>query len=61
MSGLSGSELQLAYNTLLEVKRTLVYEESEGADPNEPAPGDFEQELDTLLSLLGSRLEGPQV
>ncbi|KAF8237674.1 hypothetical protein L208DRAFT_1421509 [Tricholoma matsutake] len=63
LSGLSGLELQLAYSSLLKLKKTIVYEESEEdseADPNEPAPESFEQQVDTMLSLLGSKLEGPQ-
>jgi hypothetical protein len=64
LSGLSGLELQLAYSSLLKLKKTIVYEESEEdleVDPNEPAPESFEQQVDTMLSLLGSKLEGPQV
>lgn len=62
LSGLSGLELQLAYNSLLKLKSTIVYEESEEeADPNELASEGFEQQVDTMLSLLGSKLEGPQV
>ena len=64
LSGLSGLELQLAYSSLLKLKKTIVYEESEEdseADPNEPAQESFEQQVDTMLSLLGSKLEGPQV
>ncbi|KIJ51002.1 hypothetical protein M422DRAFT_204014 [Sphaerobolus stellatus SS14] len=63
LSGLSSVELLLAYNSLLKLKKSIVYEESEedsGADPNEPAPEGFEQQVNTMLSLLGSRLEGPQ-
>lgn len=60
LSGLSGLELQLAFNSLLKLKRTIMYEESEG-DLNEPAEESFEQQIDTMLSLMGSKLEGPQV
>jgi len=62
LSGLSGLELQLTYNSLLKLKETIVYEESEEEeDPNGPAPEPFEQQVDTMLYLLGSKLEGPQV
>jgi len=60
LSGLSGLELQLAYNSLLKLKESFVYEESE-EDPSEPAPEVFEQRVDAMLSLLGSKLEGPSV
>jgi len=54
-------ELQLAYNSLLKLKKSIVYEESEQeTDPNEPAPEGFEDQVDSMLSLLGSKLEGPQ-
>jgi hypothetical protein len=64
LSGLSELELQLAYSSLLKLKKIIVHEESEEdseADPNEPASESFEQQVDTMLSLLGSKLEGPQV
>jgi hypothetical protein len=62
LSGLSGLELQVAYNSLLKLKKTIVYEESEEEkDPSGSAPEGFEQQVDTMLSLLGSKLEGPQV
>jgi hypothetical protein len=51
-------ELQLAYNSLLKLKKSIVYEESE---EEEDPPEGFEQQVDTMLSLLGSKLEGPQV
>ena len=53
LSGPSGLELQLAYNSLLKLKKSIVYEESEEEG--------FEQQVDTMLSLLGSKVEGPQV
>jgi hypothetical protein len=58
LSGLSGLELQLAYNSLLKLKKSIVYEESE---EEEGPPEGFEQQIDTMLSLLGPKLEGPQV
>ena len=64
LTSLSSAELLPAYNSLLKLKRTIVYEGSEAdseADPNEPAPDGFDQQVDTKLSLLGSRLEGSQV
>ena len=46
------------------MKKTIIYEESEEdseVDLNEPAPESFEQQVDMMLSLLGTKLEGPQV
>jgi hypothetical protein len=54
LTGLSGLELQLAYNSL-KLKKTIVYEESE--EEEGPLEG-FEEQVDTMLSLLGSKLEG---
>ena len=52
ISGLSGLELQLAYNSLLKLKKSIVYEESE----EEGGPLEsFEEQVDTMLSLLGTR------
>ncbi|KAH8994628.1 hypothetical protein EDB92DRAFT_1850465 [Lactarius akahatsu] len=60
--GLSGMELQLAFNSLLRLKRAIEY----GLE-SEPPSGDsnsdvasldgLEQQIDTTLSLLGSKLE----
>ena len=64
LSGLGILELQLAYRSFLKLKKAIVYEKSEDdleIDSNESAPENFEQEVDTMLSLLGSKLEGPQV
>ncbi|KAH9989738.1 hypothetical protein BJV77DRAFT_1069301 [Russula vinacea] len=61
ISSLSGSELQFAYDSLLRLKRTIVNGESKVvADPDEPVPECSEQQVDTILSLLGSKMEGPQ-
>jgi hypothetical protein len=62
LSGLTGMELRVAYNSLLKLKKAIVYEESEEEeDPDAPSPESFEEQVDTMLSLLGSKLEGPQV
>ena len=63
LSGLSGLELKLAYCSLFKLKESIAYEESEDseADLNEPAPEGFEQQIDTMLSQLRSKLVGPQV
>jgi hypothetical protein len=54
LSALSGMELEQAYNSVLKLKKVIAHEASqEKADPNEPAPEDFEQQ--------SSKLEGPQV
>ena len=58
LSGLSRLEVQLAYNSLLKLKKSIAYEEPE---EEEGPPESFEQQVDTMLSLLGSKLEGPQV
>ncbi|KIJ06849.1 hypothetical protein PAXINDRAFT_19947 [Paxillus involutus ATCC 200175] len=61
LSGLTGMELRVAYNSLLKLKKAIVYEESEEEeDPDAPSPESFEEQVDTMLSLLGSKLEGPQ-
>ena len=58
LSGLSGLELQLAYNSLLKLKKSIDYEESE----EEEGPlEDSGQQVDAMLSFLGSELEGLQV
>ena len=52
ISGLSGLELQLAYNSLLKLKKSIVYQASE----EEEGPLEsFEEQVDTMLSLLGTR------
>ena len=62
LSGLTGLELRLAYQSLLKLKKSIVYEESEESEESEEDPPEsFEEQLDRMLSLLGSRLEGPQV
>lgn len=56
LSGLSGLELQIAYDALPKLRTSfaLVDEESESkADPNEPAPEGFEEQVDTMLSMMG--------
>ena len=54
LSGLSGLDLQHAYGSLLKVKKTIVYEESE-------EDSEVDQQVDTVLSLLRSKPEEPQV
>ncbi|KAH8981792.1 hypothetical protein EDB86DRAFT_3130584 [Lactarius hatsudake] len=65
--GPSGMELQLAFNSLLRLKRAIEYEGLESRPLAEPANEDsnsdvasldgLEQQIDTTLSLLGSKLE----
>ncbi|KAH9042966.1 eukaryotic translation initiation factor eIF2A-domain-containing protein [Lactarius deliciosus] len=65
--GPSGMELQLAFNSLLRLKRAIEYEGLESEPHAEPASGDsnsdvaspdgLKQQIDTILSLLGSKLE----
>jgi hypothetical protein len=59
LSGLSGIELRLAYERLLELKKTFLFEESEGTAITDR--DNFEQQVETTLSLMKSRLEDPQV
>ncbi|KAG2336610.1 hypothetical protein BDR05DRAFT_953227 [Suillus weaverae] len=54
---LSGFELRQAYNSLIELKQTAVYEASEEEDPDEEG---FEEQIDTVISLLELKLEGPK-
>jgi hypothetical protein len=56
LSGLSGLKFQLTYNSLLKLKKSIVYEESEEEEEG-PLEG-FEQQVDMMLSLLGLKLEG---
>jgi hypothetical protein len=65
---LSSVELQLAYNSLLRLKGSIAYEESESevdeeseSEAIECAPEGFEWQVDMMLSLLQSKLQGPQV
>ena len=58
LAGIGGVELQLAYNSLLKLKKSFMYDETEEeseVDPNELAPESFEhwQQVDKMLSLLG--------
>ena len=57
LSGLSSLELQLAYNSLLKLKNTFLYEESNDADLDEISPESFEQQIERILSLMKSKLE----
>ena len=62
LSGLTGLELRLAYEHLLKLKKSILYEEvGEDVESIDPAPEGFEQQVDVMLHLLGSKLEGPQV
>lgn len=59
LSSLSGFELRQAYNSLVKLKQFVVYEapeEEEGLDEE-----GFEEQIDMVISLLGSKLEGPKV
>ncbi|KAG2352244.1 hypothetical protein BDR07DRAFT_1498820 [Suillus spraguei] len=60
LSDLKKSTAQLLYNSLLELNETTVNEEFEKENQNDPAPEDIKLVLDTLLSLLGSELKGPE-
>jgi hypothetical protein len=59
LSGLTGLELQLAYDSILKLKKTIVNEGEEEED--EPAAESLGQQVNMMLRVLGSRLEGPQV
>jgi hypothetical protein len=56
LSGLSGLELRFAYERLLELKKTFVFEESEDAVTTDRDSG-FEQQIETTLSLMKLRPE----
>ena len=63
-SGLSGLELRMAYDALRKLRASfaLVDEESESeADTSELTPEGFEEQVDTMLSVMGSKLQEPQV
>lgn len=53
LSGIGRRELQAAYDSLLRLQRSLVYEEAE--EEEGPAPASLEQQLDTarMLSCVG--------
>ncbi|KAG2367112.1 hypothetical protein BDR07DRAFT_1606389, partial [Suillus spraguei] len=57
ISGLGGLGLQLAHDFFLKLKKATVYEASEEQDSDEEG---FEQEIDTTLTLLRSKLEKPE-
>ena len=64
LSGLTGLELQMAFKALLKLKSMITYKESEEVvDLNKPACGPeiFKQQVDMMISMLGEKLEGPQV
>lgn len=59
LSSLSGFELRQAYNSLVKLKQTVVYEAPEEEEgPDEEGP---EEQIDMVISLLESRLGGPKV
>ncbi|KAG2355915.1 hypothetical protein BDR07DRAFT_1492564 [Suillus spraguei] len=57
LSGLGGLEMQLAYGSLLKLKKAIVYKASDEQDEDEEGS---EQEIDTTLILLRSKLERPE-
>ena len=59
--GLSSLELRLAYSSLLKLKNTFLYEESDVTNLDEVLRKGFEQQIERTLSLMKSRLERPQV
>ena len=64
LSGLSGSELLIAYNSLLKLKDTLTYtelEEEELSNTDETPLEGFDEQVDSMTKMLKSRLEGPNV
>jgi hypothetical protein len=65
LSGLSGSELLIAYNSLLKLKDTLAYTEFEEeeipANTNETLLEGFDEQVDSMIEMLKSRLEGLNV
>jgi hypothetical protein len=63
LSGLSSLELQMAFNSLYKLKQCFIYEDisEEETALNKPPVPDLEEEIDKMLFLLGSRLDGPRV
>ncbi|KAH9979063.1 hypothetical protein BGW80DRAFT_1222200 [Lactifluus volemus] len=57
LNGLSGMEAQLAYTSLLKLKKSIIYEQSK---EEEGSLKEFELQVDMMLSILGSKLEGPE-
>lgn len=53
-------DLQHAYAALLQLKQTMAYPRSEKTDADD-APEVFEEQLNIMLSLMRSKLGGPQV
>ncbi|PPQ98006.1 hypothetical protein CVT26_003068 [Gymnopilus dilepis] len=63
LSGLSGLELRMAYEALRRLKSSFVSADEESdseADPDAPALEGFEDQVDAMLTMMGSRLGGPQ-
>jgi hypothetical protein len=58
LSSLSRFELRQAYNSLIKLKQTAVHEAFKEEDPDEEG---FEEQIDTMISLLESKLEGSKV
>jgi len=59
-SGLSGLELQLAYQSLKTLQSTIVFEEQEPSADDDREP-DFAEVVTDLLEMMRARLDGPQV
>ena len=56
--------MQLTYNSLLKLKKSIVYEKEEEEEEEEKEEGPlegFKQQVDIMLFLLGLKLEGHQV
>jgi hypothetical protein len=63
-SGLTGLELLQALKALDTLKKTKIdegFEDTEEEDTNDSAPEDIVEQIDRLLAVLGSKLEGPHV
>ena len=58
-SGLSGLELQLAFQSLKTLQSTIVFEEEPTADDDRKP--DFAEVLTDLLEMMRARLDGSQV
>lgn len=68
VSGLTGLELTIAYEWLHKLKKSLISVDDDAATPQSdvsqlPATFDpvFEETLDTMISMMESKLKGPQV
>ena len=65
ISGLSGIELSMAYSSLLNLKKAIIYQSEDVGSAEVQAPsqkGDmFDEQLEGMIRLMQSKLSEPQV